>query len=169
LSPYAVEGHHQASGDLHEAMVEVVHRVGSDPGRLTRSWAQAQIDQLGEETYTELVGVTAIASVIDTSTAALGLSPLPLGEPGAGEPQCVRPDGVGDIGAWVSQDLAKTRANVSRTLSLVPETNGIWRMLVNDLYSRGSEFFDLAWRRALSRPQVELLAARTTVLSECFY
>lgn len=169
LSPFAVDGAHRASGTLDETMVEVVHRVASDPGRLTRSWADDQIARIGEETYTELVGVTAMATVLDTATMALGRPQSALPDPQSGEPLRIRPRGVGDIGAWVSQELEKTRANVSRTLSLVPETHGTWRMLVNDLYSRGNEFFDLAWDRALSRPQVELLAARTTVLSECFY
>jgi hypothetical protein len=110
-----------------------------------------------------------MAKLLDTADLALGRPRTALPEPQSGEPSRIRPDGVGDVGAWVSQELEKTRANVSRTLSLVPETLGTWRMLINDLYSRGDEFFDLAWGRALSRPQVELLAARTTVLSECFY
>lgn len=169
LSPFAVDGEHCASGTLDETMVEVVHRVASDPGRLTRSWAEEQIAGIGEETYTELVGVTALATALDTADLALGRPRTALPEPQSGEPSRIRPDGVGDVGAWVSQELEKARANVSRTLSLVPETLSTWHMLVNDLYSRGNEFFDLAWDRALSRPQVELLAARTTVLSECFY
>ncbi len=169
LSPWATDGRHRASGTLNETMVEVVHRVATDPGRLTRRWADDQIGHIGEETYTELVGVTAMAKLLDTADLALGRPCTALPEPQSGEPSRVRPDGVGDVGAWVSQELEKTRANVSRTLSLVPETLGTWRMLINDLYSRGDEFFDLGWDRALRRPQVELLAARTTVLSECFY
>jgi hypothetical protein len=169
LSPWATDGEHRASGSLNGTMVEVVHRVATDPGRLTRRWADDQIGRIGEETYTELVGLTAMATLLDTAGSALGRARTALPEPQAGEPSRIRPDGVGDVGAWVSQELEKTRANVSRTLSLVPQTLGTWRMLINDLYSRDDEFFDLAWDRALSRPQVELLAARTTVLSECFY
>ena len=65
--------------------------------------------------------------------------------------------------------LDKALANVSRSLSLVPVTNSTWRRLVNDSYSRGPEMLSLTWERALSRPQVELIAARVSSLNECFY
>jgi len=147
VSPAAVAGEHPASTELPAAAVEVVHRVASDPGRLTRSWADRQIAELGEERYTELVGVVAIASVIDRFHL----------------------DGVGDVGAWVSQSTGSTRANVSRTLSLVPVTEVAWRDLVDSHYSRGAEFMEAIWERPLTRPQVELVASRTTGLNECFY
>ena len=60
-------------------------------------------------------------------------------------------------------------ANVSRALSLVPLTNTTWRTLVNDSYSRGPQMLTLTWERALSRPQIELIAARVSQLNDCFY
>ena len=169
LSPSAVAGEHDATADLSAAAVEVVHRVASDPGRLTRRWAEEHIAELGEESYTELVGVTAIVTVLDRFDRAMGRHERPLPEPVGGEPARDRPADVGDVGAWVSQSTGATRANVSRTLSLVPITNGSWRQLVDTHYSRGAEFTNLRWDFPLSRPQTELVAARTTVLSECFY
>jgi hypothetical protein len=169
LSPNAIDGTHRATADLPAAAVEVVHRVASDPGRLTRSWAEERIAELGEERYTELVGVTAIVTVLDRFRRALGRPELPLPQPGSGEPARVRPADVGDVGAWVSQSLGPTKANVSRTLSLVPRTNAAWRRLVDSHYSRGPAFEDLCWDFPLSRPQAELVAARTTALNECFY
>jgi hypothetical protein len=169
ISPFAVEGEHEASAELGAAAVEVVHRVATDSGRLTRSWAGEAMAALGEEVYTELVGVTAIATVIDTFDRVMGFEPRPLPPVVAGEPRRERPEGVGDVGAWVSQTLVKARANVSRAISLVPETMGVWRPLVDSHYARGAEFGRLVWDRPLSRPQVELTAARTTALNECFY
>jgi hypothetical protein len=169
LSPLAVDGEHEASALLTATAVDVVHRLASDPGRLTRSWAEKVMAQLGEEAYTELVGVSAIAVVIDTFDLVMGHGPRILPEPAAGDPRRVRPDDVGDIGAWVSQALHKQRANVSRALTLVPETMSLWRPLVDSHYSRGAQFLELKWQRNLSRPQVELTAARTTALNECFY
>jgi len=169
VSPWAVDGHHPASDELTAAAVDVAHRVASDPGRLTRPWADEQIAALGEECYTEIVGVVAITSVVDSFHRAMG-RPLPaLPVPHAGEPTCTRPDDVGDIGAWVSQTTGTTRANVSRTLSLVPVTNDAWRNLVDSHYSRGAEFMEAVWDRPLDRTQVELVASRTTGLNECFY
>lgn len=169
LSPFSMAGLHNASATLSSAAVEVVHRVATDPGRLTRSWADAQIAALGEEVYTELVGITAIASVVDRFHDSIG-EPVPdIPSPGSGEPARQRPDDVGDVGAWVAQTVGPARANVSRTLSLVPVTNATWRVLVDSHYSRGADFMDAVWERPLSRPQVELVASRTTALNECFY
>ena len=169
LSPFSVEGAHPASAELPSPAVEVVHRVASDPGRLTRSWADEQIADIGEELYTELVGVTAITSVIDRFQRAMGRTMLELPDALPGEPCRERPTDVGDVGAWVSQTVGPPRANVSRTLSLVPRTNETWRLLVDTHYSRGSQFADMNWPRPLSRPQAELVASRSTALNECFY
>ena len=38
LSPYAVAGSHDHVAALPEAWVEAVHRIASDPGRLTHTW-----------------------------------------------------------------------------------------------------------------------------------
>ena len=169
LSPSAVPGTHSATAELSQAAVEVAHRVASDPGRLTRKWADEQIAQLGAATYTEVVGVTAIAKVIDKFDLATGCGLRPLPEPSPGKPAQQIPDDVGDVGAWVPQTLGPSRANVSRTLSGTPKTNDAWRPLVDSHYSRGAEFMRLEWDRALTRPQIELVAARVTALSECFY
>jgi hypothetical protein len=169
LSPAMVDGRHAATDELPAEAVDVLHRITSDPGRLTRAWADEMIAALGEETYTELVGIAATAAVVDTFAWATRNTEPPIGDPVAGEPSRIRPDGVGDVGAWVAQSTEHTMANVSRSLSLVPVTGETWVTLVQALYSRGPEFLDLAWNRALSRPQVELVAARTTAELECFY
>jgi hypothetical protein len=169
ISPSAVGGGHHARPPLDAADVEVVHRVASDPGRLTRAWAEASMAEQGEERYVELVAVTAIVSVLDWFDRAIGGPLPPLPTPVTGDPARVRPDGVGDVGAWVAQSVRPGRANVSRALSLVPVTEAPWAQLVSSHYSRGAEFLELRWERNLSRPQVELVAARTTALNECFY
>lgn len=159
----------EATDRLSPPAVDVVRRVTTAPGELTKEWATEAMADLGEERYTELVGVTATCVTVDHFRSARGLDRQPLPEPIEGEPLQVRPADVGDIGAWVSQSVDKSLANVSRALSLVPATNEMWRVLVGAFYSRGAEFLELTWDRALSRPQVELVAARTTSLNECFY
>ena len=169
LSPNAVPGGHEATAELQAEAVEVIHRVASDPGRLTQVWADEKMTVLGEETYTELVGIAACTAVLDMFAWAMTGDDGQLGDDTAGSPAKERPDDVGDVGAWVSQTTGTGMANVSRSLSLVPVTNRAWVGLVQALYSRGPEFLDLSWDRALSRPQVELVAARTTAELECFY
>jgi len=160
LSPAMVEGSHAATDELVAEAVEVLHRVASDPGRLTRSWADEMIAVLGEEVYVELVGIAASTAAIDLFAWMTSGTDARLGEPAPGDPA--------DVGAWVSQSLGTSMANVSRSLSLVPVTNTAFVDLVQALYSR-AEFPSLTWNRALSRPQVELVAARTTAELECFY
>ena len=169
LSPNTVEGHHAATDVLSAEAMEVVHRIASDPGRLTRAWADEMMATLGEETYTELVGIAACTATLDMFAWATKDSDTELAEPSAGSPAEERPDTVGEVGAWVSQTVDGAMANVSRSLSLVPVTNEAWIGLVQAMYSRGPGFLDLEWERALSRPQVELVAARTTAELECFY
>ena len=169
VSPFAIADRHDATPLLPAAAIEVAHRVASDPGRLTHTWADQQIAELGEEIYTELVGVTAIASVIDRFHDAMGDRRPDIASGSVEAPECGRPADVGDVGAWVAQTLGDTTANVSRTLSLVPRTNEPWRQLVTTHYSRGQEFMNQVWDRPLSRPQVELVASRTTAWNECFY
>ena len=106
---------------------------------------------------------------IDRFAVALGAELRPLPEPGHGQPTRVRPDGVGDVGAFVSQSIDKRLANVSRAASLVPDTAAIWQSVVTQQYSRGPEFAELVWDRPLSRPQVEVIAATVSRLNECFY
>ncbi len=170
LSPNSIPDQHSAGQTLSATAIDVVHRLASDSGRLTRSWADQAMTELGEETYTELVGVSAIASVVDVYAVAVGEVLVEVPDAiSTSEPARVRPRAVGEVGAWVSQSVEESRANVSRSLSLVPITDRTWRSLVDVLYSRGEEFYELEWDRALNRAQVELLAARTTALLECFY
>jgi hypothetical protein len=154
---------------LPPAAVEVVRRVVTESGQLDRPWADAQIAALGAERYAEVVGVTAIVTAVDVYARAVGDRPLELPEAAGGPPAAERPPGVGDVGAWIPMTIDKALANVSRALSLVPRTNATWRALVTASYSRGPEMMELTWSRALTRPQIELVAATVSRQQECFY
>lgn len=161
---------HGPRGGLSAAWVDVVHRIARDNTRLTRAFAEHASAQLGAEAYVEGIGLVASVRVMDAFRRLTDREPAPPPEPRPGEPTRVRPAGVGDVGAWVPQSLEKTRANVTRALSSVPKTDSlVWRPLVDVHYSRGAEFASLVWERALSRPQIELVAATVAHANECFY
>ena len=64
---------------------------------------------------------------------------------------------------------AEARRSYERYLALVPDENLVRLGLVMEMYA-GRDFAELQWNdRALSRPQIELMAARTSALNECFY
>lgn len=169
LTPYAVDGAHSSTNGLSSSAVEAVHRITTDPGRLTRSWAETIIEDIGEEPYVELVAVVCAQFAVDGFAEALGTDVAALPSPGSGAPSRIRPADVGDVGAWVAQSLDKTMANVTRAVSLVPDASAAWREVSGFHYSRGSEFLDLVWDRALTRPQVEVVASTVSSVNECFY
>ena len=78
---------------------------------------------------------------------------------------------MGDGGAFVPWKIDEwVGPNVARALSYVPADNQIRMQLVASMYTGGEDFMSLIWEhRSLTRPQVELLAARTSSLNECFY
>ena len=62
LSPYIVEGEHDGGADLAPAVVEAVHRLVTDAGRITERWIQSllaggEMPALEETGYVEIVGV----------------------------------------------------------------------------------------------------------------
>ena len=60
--------------------------------------------------------------------------------------------------------------NVARALSLVPSQNTMFFRLAMAMYGGPQNFFELVWDGGpLTRPQVELLAARVSSVNECFY
>ena len=169
LTPMMVSGEHDSVSNLPAAAIDFVHRLTTDPGRLSKEWASKVIESITEEAYVELATVICTQYVIDSFNRCLTLPLRGLPDAKDGVPNRVRPDGVGDVGAWVSQTVDKSLANVSRAASLVPDTEILWREVVQSHYSRGPQFADLVWDRGLSRPQVELLASTVSALNECFY
>src|SRR5262249_39568264 len=102
LSPGAIEGTHDSLGELSEAVVQVVHRVRNDPGRLSERWYRDLIaGDLSEEQYVETVSIVAHVVAIDTMARGLGLDALPLPRPQAGAPSRYRPAAAKPGGAWV--------------------------------------------------------------------
>ena len=187
LSPYAVEVEHEEAADLPAAWVEVVHRVRTDAGRLSRRfYDEARASGITEEQYVELLGVLVRVTSIDTFCEALGLPQHALPEPQPGEPSRRRPSGAKQNGAWVPTlapgDASGSEAdlypktlpgmpvpNVAQALTLVPdEMRAVARMSAVQ-YASPSRLMDMRFRRALTRPQMEFVAARVSALNQCFY
>lgn len=192
LSPYAVIGKHDSLGALPERVVEQIHAIVGDPGRLTRKWFDGIIAAgTTDAEYVEIVGVVATVVSIDTFCRALGVPPHPLPQPIAGEPHRRRPRTARQRGeAWVPmihpKDLegeldteeeavlakywAGVPANIRRALSLCPEEAYAWFQLVETQYLPGKWMRDFANEyRAITHAQIELIAGRVSVLNQCFY
>ncbi len=184
LSPEAVTGAHDDAGLLDPVLVEVVHRIASDPARLTRRWYQARLAEgLEEARYVEAVGITAAAVSLDTFARAMGLPPRRLPEPLPGEPSGYRPTSARMEAAWVplivpgeeSGDEADIYDGlggpyIHRALTLVPDAKRAFFDLVETQYLPGRLMRDYGNEyRAVSHAQMEFLAARISALNQCVY
>jgi len=153
---------------LDRTTAAVVDKVTLDARAIDRDWAEWASGELGAERYVELVAVVATIVMLDVYAEAVGVDLTPLPYPEPGEPSRQRPDGLGDIGAYVPMLDPFPAANVARALSLVPDANRLFRTVSVPTYSAPG-FADLVWDTPLSRPQVELIASRVSALNECFY
>ena len=192
VSPYGIAGRHDTLGALPERLVEQIHRIVTDPARLTRGWFDSLITSGTPDTeYVEAVGVVATVVTIDTFCRAIGVPLHPLPAPQSGEPHHRRPrtahqreeawvpmihpkDLEGELDSVEEQSLATywggIPSNIRRSLSLVPEEAYEWFRLVEVQYLPGKAMRDFANEyRAVTHAQIELIAGRVSVLNQCFY
>ncbi|MBT5898431.1 MAG: hypothetical protein HOK30_02995 [Rhodospirillaceae bacterium] len=186
LSPNAVNGSHDHTGQLPELEVEQIHRIRTDPGRLSRAWHEGLREAgMVEERYVETVGVIANIVAMDTFTKGLGLDPWPLPAPQPGEPTRLRPVAAKQQMAWVStlapqdaigtadEDLyagRPTAAHIYQAMSLVPASvKGFFDLVVNQyLPPQAMTDFDNEYR-AINHAQIELVAGRVSAINQCVY
>jgi len=184
LSPSAVPGEHAGSGALGAAAIDAVHRISTDPGRLSQRWyGEALESGLSPEQVVELTGVVGVVTIADTLAIALGGPLRALPAPLAGEPSRVRMPGAEVAGGWVPMvhpdraegpvkdmyEMVRGAAgfvfNVARALTAVPQAlTGFFMAFAPNYNTHGA-----VPEGGLSRPQVELLAASTSALNDCFY
>jgi alkylhydroperoxidase family enzyme len=183
LSPGSVMGVHDTLGALPAHVVDVIHRVRTDPARLSRAWFDsAMASGLSAPQYVEVIAVVALVTGVDFVARALGEPPYPLPEPLPGEPSRYLPSAAKTGTAWVPM-IAPADAereaglygdvpivpHIMQALSVVPdEARALWRSS-DAHYVPVAQLGDPTRGRALSRMQIELVAARVSALNECFY
>lgn len=192
LSPNGVQGAHETlndtpedtPGNLGAAEIELIHRVVSDPGRLSEQWSQSVLARgLSAGAYVEIVGLIAMVMMLDTCLRALGLPERALPAPGDGEPTRYRPPGARKKAAWLPlvepEDAVEAdgpmypspkAGYIYRGLSLVPQSLRDYWSLANCHYLPGDVVYQFDRSiRAIKRPQVEIIAARVSALHQCVY
>ena len=187
LSPGAVQGQHDTQTDLSSPVVELIHHVTTDPGRLSKEWYEGLLEAgLSDAQYIETLGIVIRTISIDSFCRGIGVAPHPLPEPVAGEPTRYRPETATMEVSWMPTIPGKSAsgayadiyggasfvANVVRALSLVPDEV---RQCINILLP--AQYMLLADvgnpnaepGRAINRMQIELIAGRVSALNQCFY
>ena len=184
--PQVIVGAHMTATALSPAATEAIHRIVTDPGRLSEAWYQRTIASgLGEEAYVELLGVVAMTTAVDTFDRALGAPLRVLPPADAGQPSRRRPVGAKPGLGWmpmlapadVTDDdpplyaiAGRGGGNVQRALSLVPQAMMQFWEMFEPMYLHQNAMRDFGREyRAVSHPQIEMMAARVAVQNQCVY
>ncbi len=193
LAPASVQGAHNSEAELPDAVIELVHRVTTDSGRLSKQWYEQLLASGLEDThYVEALGVAIRTVSIDTFCRGIGVAIHPLPTPIDGEPSRRRPTQAQVDDAWVPMipngkivepdaDLFSSdepAAYVTRALSLVPdELRTSIHVLIPPQYMDAFKVHHILDpsrpsgnpERAISRAQMEFLASRVSALNQCFF
>lgn len=183
LSPYAIAGKHDSLGSLPDNWVEVVHRVMSDPARLTRSWYRRMLEGgISDGEYIEIVSVLAHVVAIDTFARGLGFPKQPLPAVNSGAPSRYRPAEARVHEHWVptiawnqhgpneADYFVGNPSNIRIALTLVPDEARSFFDLASHQYLPGPAMQDFAQEyRAITHAQIELLAGRVSAINQCTY
>ncbi len=172
LSPAAVSGDHDTTASLPQAVVDTIHRIRSDPGRLTHSWFQQATEAISAAQYVEIVSVVTSSVIVDTlhNALGLGLPDLPAAVPG--QPTGALNDTAVDDGAWVpilaapvvmSDTGLPQVPNIARSLGLVPSALELFFNTFRPHYA----LKDIPL--SITQGQAEFVAARVSAMNECFY
>lgn len=148
-----------------EAVARVAAQAMTSRSHHVEAWTESGRDVLA---YVELVSVVAQICGIDSYRVGLGvdLDPLPAAVSGDPVPE-VSPDAK-TLNAWVPTvgiALAPT------SLSALPREAAAKKQLATAWYIPDNVIhqYDVEPGRELTRPQMELVAARTSYLNECFF
>jgi len=151
---------------------DAIYRVAAHAATLTEPWYAGMRDALTDLAYVELVAIACNVATIVAFRRAAGLEPWQLAAPLDGEPTRTVPADLVDAALnWVRVTApADEKAAVVQAFTSVPaELDRLWRLAAAQ-YIPNLEMVDPRWTRGpLSRPQMELVAARISQLRECFY
>ena len=151
---------------LPASAVQAAALLGDTPSRATRPWVESTIAALGPGAYVELVGVVSRTTAVDTFHRALGAA-LPLFPDAVpGSPSGITDEAARPGPAWVPMVGG---SSIVGALSAVPSEAAAQEDMHGPLYLTYEQMENLHFLRGLSRPQMELMAARASAINECFY
>ena len=123
-------------------------------------------DDLGYPRYVEIVGITSRLAAVDTFHVGLGVGLEPLPDPEPGDPSNAEEPSARPGAAWVPMVGG---ASITQALSLVDAESVAQEDLHGPLYLTYEGMAEYDYVGGLSRAQMELVAARTSAINECFY
>jgi hypothetical protein len=153
---------------------DVAYRLARHAGTMTVDVYRAAATELGELRYVELCAIVSTVAAVAHFCRNIGVAVPRLPEPLDGPPTGHRPERLAQPRFnWVPvAEPADEVAAVVQAYTAVPdEQRNTWRM-ADAQYMPHLEMVHADWSRrpgGLSRAQMELVAARLTLLRDCFY
>lgn len=155
------------SGQTDGALQEFARHLYASPGSVHSVHVRAAADAASDPAAVEAIGIVARLRAIDRVHEVVGVDLEPLPPPSSNEP-------TGEI----TPGLKRRRGHVPMppgpipvTLDLVPSEGDALRAMFGALYMTDQEMGDPHFNRepGLNTPQLETIAARISLLNECFY
>ena len=151
---------------LPEAASEAATVVGAQPATIRKPWVKKIAGEIGYPPYIEITGIASRLAAIDTVHDGVGASREQLPDPEPGEPSGAE-ESLARLGAaWVPMVGG---ASITQALSLVDSESVAQEDLHGPLYLSYEGMAMMDYVAGLSRAQMELVAARTSAINECFY
>jgi hypothetical protein len=156
------------SGILPTPVEEATRRIAaSASGIRGTDVARWELEGLDSFAFIEMTGIVSRLMAIDVACFGLGRELRPLPDPEEGDPTRERPDGAAITTGW-APTIGPASAPSSLT-AVPPEAEAMFDVH-GVLYATMEQMFEMQLEReGLSRPQIELVAARTSSLNDCFY
>ncbi len=153
--------------DLPQPVAAAVDRIATAPAQVRRGWVEALVAAgLPLTGYVETLSLVSRIMAVDAFHEVAGLAPPELPDPGGGAP-------TGDFNPMARPSkgfVPMTRGtSIWWSLTLVPEAYARMEDLHCVLYLSPEQMQAPGSPRRLSRPQMELIASRTSAVNECFY
>ena len=159
-------GGEEAPSSLPSVAIEAATTTSARPASIRAGWVDNITGDLGYPRYIEIVGITSRLAAVDTFHVGLGaqLEPLPEAEPG--DPSRTEEPQARLGAAWVPMVGG---ASITQALSLVDAESVAQEDMHGPLYLTYEGMAEMDYVGGLSRAQMELVAARTSAINECFY
>ncbi len=160
------------AADLDDAALDAAYRIACHSSTLTESWYQDLLQRgLEPPAYVELVAVVVCTAALASFADGAGVARTPHPQAGDGVPSRLAPSLEASQINWVQVATpADGVPAIEQSLSAVPLEWRNWERLHGALYIALADMGNLNWNRGtLTRPQMELIAARVSVQRECFY
>jgi len=172
--------------DIPAVASTIARTVAAKPQAIDREFFdRAMSSGLSEEAYVEVVSIAASITNLDIFAAAIGIPPRGLSVHDAGTPSRKRPATATSEGAFAATIPSGQRGgeegralygprpagNITRSASVVPDEAKTVMRAIATQYVALEKFDDLSFTfdAHITRSQVEFLAARVSVLNDCFY